>query len=182
MKYTFFFIILIFIACNRKSTTIISPSNPSNVEITSDKTEIEAPIKPSIESIDDLPHALLAMRKTPCYGKCPVYEVRFMSDGRVTWYGKKHTDRIGHYEAFVSQEQIEHLQIQIKNSQFQTFAPTYPTNADKMIMDLPQTITKIQMDGQVLQVSNNYDAPKTLVDLEDYVINELDKLVWRKID
>lgn len=181
MKYLLFLPLLILIACNRKTTTVVTAPNNSKVEIPTEKPTIETPESPSIETIEALPYSILALRKTPCYGKCPVFEARFMSDGRVTWLGKKNTERLGHYEAFATPDQLENLQQRIKNSQFQTFQPTYPTNTDKMIMDLPQTITKVQIDGQTIQVTNNYDAPIALQELEKFVQVELDKLVWRKI-
>jgi len=166
-------------SCNRKTTTIITTPE---VEISSPTTEIETNPTTEVTPIESLPHAVLSIKKTPCYGKCPVFEARFMSDGRVTWQGKKHTERIGHYEAFVNKDALSRLTAQIKSSQYFDLQPNYPTNADRMITDLPQTITKVQIDGKIWQITNNYDAPKALKDLERFVLNELSELVWRKIE
>ncbi|MFK7933621.1 MAG: DUF6438 domain-containing protein [Saprospiraceae bacterium] len=173
------FLTLFLSACNRKTATVITPPT---VDVPTTPTEIEPTTPSDVAPIETLPQAILSIKKTPCYGKCPVFEARFMSDGRVTWFGKKHTERIGHYEAFVDKEMLQRLKQQIQNSQYFTLQPTYPTNKDKMITDLPQTITKVQLDRQVLEVTNNYDAPTALNDLERFVLNELNKLVWRKIE
>ena len=183
MKQLILLLPILFYACNRKTATSATTNpEPPKVELPAEEPTVSSPISSGIEPLEALPQAVLAMQKTPCYGKCPVYEARFMSDGRVTWYGKKNTDRVGHYEAFINENDLEQLREHIKNSQFQNFAPTYPTNADKIITDLPQTITKVQLNGQVLQVTNNHDAPQPLRELERLVEMELDKLIWRKIE
>jgi hypothetical protein len=40
--------------------------------------------------------------KTPCYGQCPVYEVKVYESGFAIWEGKNFTDRMGTFSAEIS--------------------------------------------------------------------------------
>lgn len=166
-------------ACQRKTASIRTHSSlPQPTVPASTAPPIASPVQP----LDALPHAIFSLHKTPCYGKCPVFDVRFMSDGRVTWWGRQHTERVGHYEAFVTPATLARITEQIQSQQYFDLRATYPTDADRILADIPQTITKAQIDGRVWQVTNNYDAPSTLHQLERFIMRELDQLVWRKVE
>lgn len=172
--------LLLLMACNRKVTTSTSTtlSTPEVILPTPPEEPTIDPI-PS-EPVVSMPYVVSAIKKTPCYGKCPAFEAKFFSDGRVTWHGKKHTERIGHYEAFITPEQLATLQLEVNQQKYFSLAESYPMNG-KMISDLPQTITSVNTGKTAKTIINQYDAPLALQTYETYLLQVLDKLNWIEI-
>lgn len=43
----------------------------------------------------------VTLRRGPCFGMCPVYEVTLAADGAATWSGERFVDRVGSYQGQV---------------------------------------------------------------------------------
>ena len=58
------------------------------------------------------------MRKTPCYGKCPYFEVNFYENGFVTYEGLKFVDKIGIYNTQINKKKVAIIKDFIRRSDF----------------------------------------------------------------
>lgn len=184
MKSSFFYLLLCIalVACNRK-VAVNTSTLPSNSKIENTSPIItETPVieKPTTVPLVSTPYVVSAIKKTPCYGQCSAFEAKFFSDGRVSWYGKKHTDRMGHYEAFITPEQLATIQLEVNQQKYFSLAESYPVDG-KMIPDLPQTITSVNMGKDAKTIINQYDAPLALQAYEAYLIEMLEKLNWIQV-
>ena len=51
----------------------------------------------------------ITLRRGPCFGFCPIYEVTLRDDGRATWRGERFVERIGAYEGEVGLEDFRRV-------------------------------------------------------------------------
>ncbi|MBP7273804.1 MAG: hypothetical protein KA974_08170 [Saprospiraceae bacterium] len=123
----------------------------------------------------------LSIKRTGCYGKCPVYEAIFYENGNVDYIGNRNVEKEGKYSARLEKTALQALKMKISEAKFLEMSDKYPIEG-KMIPDLPNTITTIY-DGSTIkkQVKNNHNAPESLLILEKYIDAALDGLKWNKI-
>ncbi len=125
----------------------------------------------------DVPRVLASLQKTPCFGRCPVFEVRVYSDGKAVYNGQRFTDRKGIYEASVSKEALSALLEEVAALNPDALSEEYPRNGRK-IPDLPSTIVYINTGTVEKKIANNHDAPQALLDFERYFLDWIELLNW----
>ena len=169
-------------ACNKKTKLVQQGELP----VINDSMLLDVPvIQDSVQLVDIAPPSpvklLVSFLKTSCFGKCPEYEARFYSDGRVVYVGKKYVQHIGTYEANIDKVELDQLKGQAMDAGFENLAEVYPMNG-RQISDLPVTVTGFYFNGTFKKIVNNHDAPKALIRLEQYLEQYLEALVWKKIE
>jgi len=100
----------------------------------------------------------MSLRKGPCYGKCPVFEMTILGNGKATYEGKRFTDKLGTYEKQLSDAEYNTLLQAFRNSDFDT----YPEAFKSMVPDLPLVV--IGYNGKT--VKGKEDRPEKLMALE----------------
>ena len=60
-------------------------------------------------TIDNKKVLLVGIKRGACYGTCPVYEMKIMSDGRVSYKGIVHVSKKGDYEGMLSKTELQEL-------------------------------------------------------------------------
>ncbi len=156
------------VACHRKTaSTPTPPATPTPTEKPSDK-----PTEPKPEA-----YQVVGYQKTACFGKCPVYQVKFYSDGKVTWYGQLNVERKGWHETVVSKEVLKEIRDKAHAANFWDFAAAYPQG--QKVADLPSTVTFIRAGDMEKIVINTHQAPVELEAFEDYLEGLINKLDWR---
>lgn len=99
------------------------------------------------------------IKKTSCYGVCPVFEIKVFSNGLVLYDGKKHTPRLGLHEAYLLKSEIDELIAQADTIHFFQLASAYPLEG-KSLIDLPSTIIYLKKESLEKEIINNYGAPE----------------------
>jgi len=171
---------LLLLGCNRK--TVVSKSDVTNTV----KEEVPAleeetaviEVNTTDEDEGEIPVYLLCeLRRTSCYGKCPSFQLKLYSDGKVTYHGKAHVQRLGRYIAFCEPEQFEAIFTAAEEANFFVLRSQYPEDGRK-IPDLPKTITYLKRDGLEKRVINQFDAPVPLIQFEKWLDTFFDSLDW----
>ena len=117
------------------------------------------------------------MRKTPCYGKCPYFEVNFYENGFVTYEGLKFVDKIGVYNTQINKKKVAIIKDFIRLSDFFSFDELY----DARVSDLPSVIIEVNYNGDFHKVKARYRAPKKFKELVKFIDNFLlDIDSWNK--
>ncbi len=80
------------------------------------------------ELLKRLPFDSISLRRTPCYGTCPVYEVVFHRDGRAEYHAKQHLPQLGDFLGKVYPGDYARLCYLIESSGFKAFKPNYRAN------------------------------------------------------
>lgn len=163
--------LLAIVACNRKSGTTTQQGKP----------EVNTTAEPGIDSAEGESagdaYQYAGFQKTPCFGKCPVYEVKFYSDGKVTWYGRMNVERMGWYEAQVDQRVLKSIKTKAEEMDYFSFYNEYPVGTK--VPDLPTTITYLRIGDMEKQVRNTHEAPEKLQEFEKYLEELISGLDWR---
>ena len=136
---------------------------------------------PTPQAVPDTLPALgivLIFKRTGCFGKCPVFEVRIYDNRQATYHGMMHTARLGWYETEVSEAWIAEIKAATTQTAFFALEDFYPAGGT-LIPDLPSTFTTISMGGHEKTVHNNFDAPQALIELENWLEAAINSLPWQ---
>lgn len=160
------------ISCNRKTAN-------AEATTTAPKANPDAPAtnRPADEAPAKDAYQVAGYQKTACFGKCPVYQVKFYSDGKVTWYGQMNVERLGWYTARADQQLLTEIKNKAHEAKFWDFSNNYPTEI--RVVDLPSTVTYIRVGDMEKTIVDTYQAPAELVAFEDYLAGIIAKLTWQ---
>ncbi len=123
---------------------------------------------------------MVAMKRSACFGKCPVYEVRFYTDGTIEYIGKMNVSRIGHFRARMRPEEVEALRQKIHEVGFWDFSPSYPDDGT-IVTDLPTTTITVRVGDMMKEVREKHGAPRALKDFERYLDALLEGRTWEQV-
>ncbi|MGG8495710.1 DUF6438 domain-containing protein [Tenacibaculum sp. TC6] len=107
---------------------------------------------------------LISLRKTACFGDCPVYEVSIDKDGNVTYNGIQYVLEEGIREFKLTDEELKTLNDKLSKKDFSSFKDSYD-NPD--VMDLASTY--ITHDNKQIQIRLWKDIPDELIDIHEYI-------------
>ncbi len=179
-----FFLVLgvMFFSCGRK-TAVAKVEEPQEQEEVTEKEALsqseifEAVTEEVEEEVEDKIYLLCELKRTSCYGKCPVYHIKLYSNGTVTYDGKANVEKIGNYVSYCEPESIEAVFTAAAEANYFVLRSQYPEDGRK-ISDLPKTITYLKRDGLEKRVIDNFDAPANLVDFEKWLEVFFNDLEW----
>tara|TARA_B100000497_G_C7476128_1_gene292802 strand:- start:162 stop:605 length:444 start_codon:yes stop_codon:yes gene_type:complete len=87
-----------------------------------------------ITNQDDKETAIVfELKKSGCYGTCPIFDIALYNDRIVKYHGKHFTENIGQFEWYISKENYEEIQAIIGK----TFNQSQSFNMN--VQDLPTT-------------------------------------------
>lgn len=122
--------------------------------------------------------AIIIMKKTPCMGSCPEYELMIFGNRIVVIDAKQHLDIKGRYVSELSEERFEELINKFEESDFFAFEDEYTSN----ITDLPTTFVTFRTDGKEKKIMDYHGAPEELKALEKAVHELIVELEWEEIE
>jgi hypothetical protein len=121
-----------------------------------------------------IPFKSIKLKRTPCYGCCPVYEVEVLADGTVNFVGEMFVEKIGPHFWMLEAEKIELLNQLICKYDFFNIKEI---NTYKRMTCMPSCITTIELqDGTKRTIENDYGEniyPRLLETFE----NRLDQVI-----
>jgi hypothetical protein len=106
---------------------------------------------PALLGSTTAPGDSVAMRRGPCFGNCPVYEVVLRGDGTATYQGGDYAPREGRWEGRVAPEEVEALLARLREVDF------WEMEADRQIrvQDLPEVVITAEQRGRRHRVHTN---------------------------
>ena len=172
-------------SCSPKSTgkVVEASTQPDTLLLVEEIPEPDTIIETIEEVIEEEPpkiELLASIRKTACYGNCPVFEAKIYSDGRVVYEGKQNVDRVGQFESWVSEDFIAGIYHAANKNDFLSMQTHYPEKKH-FIPDFPNTVSYLKFEDEEKTVTNNHNAPVGLSNFESYFINLLENLEWKAL-
>lgn len=164
--------LLTLVACNRKSAKNADQTPPAAAPPSTPEPNIPPPPPPAPEAFQ-----VAGFQKTACFGKCPVYQVKFFSDGKVTWYGKMNVERMGWWEAKVDQATLKGIKTKADEVKYWDMSAEYPQG--QKVADLPSTILYVRAGDVEKSVMDTHGAPEKLKEFERYLEDLISSLDWR---
>jgi hypothetical protein len=118
----------------------------------------------------------ITMRRTSCYGFCPVYSVTITSDGQVTYTGEGNVTTTGTQTRTVDKSQVLKLYQKTEEIRFFELEDEYV----EMITDLPTTFVTVKANGKTKMVEDYAGAPEDLKELETLIDDVVGTAEWIK--
>ena len=118
--------------------------------------------------------------RTPCYGKCPNYEIRLYASGYATYEGMGHVDSIGRFETRIDEALVEAVRQQANAIDYFSLAERYPTQG-RGIEDFPLCVTSFRLKNLRKIIYNRNDAPRNLVQYEKFFDGLFQQVDWKRI-
>jgi len=183
-KYYLLFIVFVFMNCTPKTGQKIlkneKNNRPNSTLVLPEIREEQSELRPEI-TLSPKKQIIASLKTTPCYGKCPVYEIKFTRSQYVTWRGYANTARIGFYEARIEGKVLKEIEKKATMLRLFELDDIYPETG-KFLEDYPAVVTHIYREGQEKRIVNIYDAPKALLDFENYLLEKTKGLEWSEIE
>jgi len=116
----------------------------------------------------------ITLRRTPCDGPCPVYEVTVWGTGEVAYLGEAHVDKAGAHRWKISGRRLDRLAEAFKKAGYSRLEDGYTS---REFIGAPGCLTSIEYeDGSSKRIDHYHGdpgAPDALTELED----EIDRIV-----
>ncbi len=162
-------------ACTKKIKDAATvPTIPTPPSVPSETPK--AAVKPTTGT-----YVVFSIRRSPCFGKCKVYELQVLSDGTAHYFGKNNVEKIGDFVATYPAADFRVLKEKAEAIQYVKLAERYPLDRKNEIVDLPYTFTSYNNGKIERKVANNYDCPDSLIEFEQLLDAFVDKLSWSEI-
>src|SRR5262245_15454419 len=104
----------------------------------------------------------ISLERTACHGTCPVYRVTIDGEGRVVYKGSRFVRVDGTERTTIDPQDVRSLVQAFQRAGFWELKDEYTAN----VFDLPTTILTLTLDGRTKRVTDYYDPPVALKDLE----------------
>jgi len=108
---------------------------------------------------------LIELKRTPCYGTCPVYTVKIDKNGKGLFEGVENVDQIGRFSFSLSQDELIELENAFLQVDFYQLNNIYYAQ----VSDLPTTYITYNKDGNRKKIMDYYGAPEKLRTLENSI-------------
>ena len=115
---------------------------------------------------------LIELKRTPCYGSCPVYTLKIDKNGKGLFDGVENVEKIGSFSFSLSYDELVELDNAFLQVDFYQLRNIY----DAQVSDLPTTYITYNKDGNRKKIMDYYGAPEELRTLE----NRIQTLVFSK--
>lgn len=120
---------------------------------------------------------IMSMERTPCFGRCPVYQIKLYANGLLIYNAEKFTDTVGCFYSVLTKSEVKAVEEKFKQADFFGLEDTYPLN-NQTPTDLPSCIVFYSKNGREKTVTDKrFKSPEVLTQLE----NSIDSLVKTRI-
>lgn len=107
---------------------------------------------------------LVKIRKTACFGRCPVYEFTIFKDGTAKFDGLQYVNKTGKHSFKLSKEEFNKLHSLLNKTTFSEYQDSYN---NPRITDLPSVYVTSQ--GKQIQIRIWKNVPEELKSLEKFI-------------
>lgn len=114
----------------------------------------------------------IKIERTPCYGRCPVYSLEIMSNGKIKYEGKRNVAKMGIYNYKVSPQKVKSLFAFIEKNKISSLKNVY----EQIATDLPRLNMTFLIAKKSKSIRNAEAGPAYLEDIAyrvDAIWNEL---------
>lgn len=122
----------------------------------------------------ELPHVVITLERTPCYGFCPVYKLTILGDGTVIYDGRQFVKVEGRREAKISTKDVAMLIKRFQEIDYFSLKESYT----RPVTDLSTTVTSLTLGDRSKTVRNYAGAPRELIELEKLIDRTANVQQW----
>lgn len=123
----------------------------------------------------DLSDVTITMRRTACFGMCPVYTVTIYGSGKIEFRGDNFVAKEGLHTDSIPPAEVNRLVHAFHEKKFFSMNDRYE---NRHVTDLPSTTTAFESGKDSKSVYNYYGAPAELKDLEKMIDSVAHTAQW----
>lgn len=117
------------------------------------------------------------MERTPCFGRCPWYNVYITKDGYIHYEGKRDAELLGVYEGQVPKKDVADMLKWLQKQNLPKEETSYPVT----ISDLSRMHLSFKNNGKHVALKNAQEGPSYFKDLGAYIDELLQKATWNTV-
>ncbi|HEX2249553.1 MAG TPA: DUF6438 domain-containing protein [Gemmatimonadales bacterium] len=127
---------------------------------------------------------VVALERTACFGRCPVYRISVSPSGAVFYEGRAHVRHLGEATAQVPADSVRALLSELDRAGYFSFADRYAAaepSCGRYATDLPTVITTVRLKDRTKRIEHDYGcgaAPGALRVLERRIDKVLNSGQW----
>lgn len=118
------------------------------------------------------------MERTPCFGRCPWYNVYITNDGYIHYEGKRDAELLGVYEGKVPKKEAQDMMKWLQKQKLPTEETSYPVT----ISDVSRMHMSFKNNGKHVALKNAQEGPEYFKELGAYIDALVQKATWEKIE
>ncbi len=162
--------------------TIITENEPAPVDTIAalPETGDEFGVADSWMTTNEGTHLVVKIKRTGCYGTCPIYVGAIFSDGKAFYFGEQFVEDIGYFEGTVSLQQLNDLVKLSEQNNYGSLADEYPTDG-RFISDLPTKTIYINNGTSKKTILDRGNAPAELEVIVGAIQTLLHSVDWKQI-
>ncbi len=119
----------------------------------------------------------ITLDRSGCFGACPAYTLVLRGDGSASYIGKSNVEKVGAYRAKVDEQSLRFLMAAFERIRFYELNDVY----DAMVTDIPTYTVKYTLHDSTKTVTDRFNPPPGLRDLERSIDSVADGLKWYKV-
>jgi Domain of unknown function (DUF6438) len=137
------------------ATTFASCRKKQDVMVTEVPPQVETPV------VTETPSDSLFCRyeRTPCFGRCPVFELKIYRSGYAVYEGRNFVDLIGFYHTTFSATSLQKISGTAEAIKYFSLKDSYD---NPYVTDLPTITTEIHTETHDKSVTARYQSPAEL--------------------
>jgi len=174
------FLVAAFASCKTSQTVSEETSRKvvltEPLRINTDLIKLDSSMIKAAEATRAVDTLYLTIRKTPCYGQCPIYAADIYNSGYVVYEGKRFVENVGSYTGRLSPDALKSIRHLARTVDYFRFENEY----DSPVTDFPTTYTTMHFNGQQKTIMNRVGGPDELREFENHVQKVLDGITWTK--
>ena len=142
----------------------------------------------SLRQTNNVPaDALIQLRRTSCFGTCPVYSVSIDATGQVIYVGEKFVRVVGRHTARIEPSIVAKLLAHAESARFFDLRDAYREieNADgsrTSVSDQPTTFVSVAANGRNKTIEDYIGAPEALKEFEREIDEAAGSKRWISLD
>ena len=119
----------------------------------------------------------IEVKRTACFGRCPVYTIKIQGTGKVWYEGKANVEKMGRYEKQITQDEVNVLIKAFEDAKIWELQDEYTAK----VTDFPTTYVSFSLNGKIKKIKDYYGAPQILKYLEKRIDDIANSGEWKKI-
>lgn len=138
-----------------------------------------APRQSTIAMQDVPSDTVITLKRTACFGPCPMYKLTIYADGRVVFEGQDNVKQKGKVESSITLDKIQELIAAFKQINYFNLKNNYSgADCPQIWTDHPSAITSLTMNGKSKTVTHYYGCQGLeILDKLAKLESEIDKAV-----
>ncbi len=118
--------------------------------------------------------AQFAMKKNPCYGRCPHYVLTIYKGRLAVYKGESNVDKFGVFARKLSRKEYRRIKKAFKKSNFFELQDHYPSK----IQDIPKTRITYHGKDSSKTIVGDINRPKVILELDSLLVAIADAPGW----